>query len=124
MDNDALNRPKLMIILKALILAYVVTGVLLLILALLLYKMELNESQVSIGIIAIYLIASFIGGWTAGKSSGSKKFIWGTIVGVVYFLILALISLVTKHTLEAPSLQMVTTLVLCVGGGLLGGMLS
>lgn len=124
MENDAVNRPKSLIILKSLIIAYVITGVLLLILALLLYKVELNEGKVSIGIIAIYLLSSFIGGLTAGKSSGSRKFIWGALVGVSYFLILTVISLVTKHTLQASMTQIATTFVLCAGGGMLGGMLS
>ena len=124
MENDALNRPRSMIILKSLIIAYVITGVLLLILALLLYKLELNESKVTIGIIAIYLLSSFIGGLIAGKSSENRKFIWGALVGVAYFLILTLISLATKHTFQAPPAQIATTFVLCVGGGMLGGMLS
>ena len=124
MENDALNHPKSIIILKSLIVAYIITGVLLLILAFLLYKFELDESKVSIGIIAIYLLSSFIGGLIAGKSGKSRKFIWGALVGAAYFLILTLISLATKHTLQALPTQIITTLVLCVGGGTLGGMLS
>ena len=49
-------------VLKALLLSYVVTGVLLLLLALLLYKMQLGEKEVSAGIVAVYLTATLTGG--------------------------------------------------------------
>ena len=44
-------------LIKSLLAAYIVTGLLLLLLALLLYKLQLSESVVNIGIIAIYVAA-------------------------------------------------------------------
>lgn len=49
-------------ILKALLASYMVTGVLLAILAFLLYKMNLDQAKVSGGIIVIYIVSTFIGG--------------------------------------------------------------
>ena len=48
---------------KALLASYIVTGAFLLVLALLLYKLQLSESIVNIGIIAIYVISCFLGGF-------------------------------------------------------------
>ena len=52
---------------KSLLAAYVVTGIFLLILTLLLYKMGLSEQNVNIGVILIYVIATFSGGFVMGK---------------------------------------------------------
>ena len=50
-------------LLKALLAGYVVTGVLLMILALLLYKIDLDEQKVTMGIIATYFISTLTGGF-------------------------------------------------------------
>ena len=67
MENIAAGKSKPAVILKALVVSYIVTALLLLLLALLLFKFELNESKVSIGVIVVYLLSSFIGGWLAGR---------------------------------------------------------
>ena len=52
---------------KALLASYIVTGLLLLVLALLLYKLRLSESAVNVGIIAVYVVSCFLGGFLEGK---------------------------------------------------------
>ena len=54
-------------LLKALLAAYIVTGLLLLLLALLLYKLRLSEAVINLGITAIYLLACFLTGFLLGK---------------------------------------------------------
>ena len=49
------NEVWIMWMVKALLAAYVVTGILLIILALALYKFELNEGAVTAGVTAVYL---------------------------------------------------------------------
>ena len=66
---------------KALLCAYLVTGMFLLILALLLYKAGLSEENVNLGIILIYVIGTFSGGFVMGKLEGQKKFLWGLGTG-------------------------------------------
>ena len=72
--------------------AYGVTAVLLLILALLLLKLNLSEGIVAIGIMATYLISCFLGGFLLGKGVRKNKFLWGLILGVVYFVLLIILS--------------------------------
>ena len=124
MEHTAIERSKIAVILKSLIISYIITGIILLIVAFLLFKFELNESKVSIGIILAYLVSCFSGGWLTGKGSGSRKFMWGLVVGFAYFAVLLLISLIAKHGIQTAPTQLATTLALCLGGGMLGGMLS
>ena len=111
-------------ILKALLCTYVVTGILLLVLTLLLYKAGLSEENVNAGIILVYVISTFSGGFVIGKLTGMRKFLWGLLLGVIYFVLLLLISLGIYHSLQADVMNLVTTFLLCAGGGMLGGMIS
>lgn len=111
-------------LLKALLAGYVVTGVLLMILALLLYKIDLDEQKVTMGIIATYVISTFTGGFIMGKLVEEQLFVWGLILGVIYFLLLFAVSFAVNHQLQSNGTNLITTLLLCAGGGMLGGMVS
>lgn len=111
-------------VVKSLLFSYILTAILLALLAFLLYKLGLDERKVSIAIIAIYVIGTFFGGFVMGKKMGSRKFLWGLLMGTVYFLVLAVVSLcVGKGNIQMGS-SFFTTLALCAGGGMLGGMVS
>lgn len=110
--------------LKALLCAYVVTGIMLLLLTVLLYKAGLNEENVNAGIILTYVISTFAGGFVIGKLTGVKRFLWGLLAGILYFALLLLISLGVYHSLQGEAGNLLTTFLLCAGGGMLGGMVS
>ena len=111
-------------LLKTLLFSYILTGILLAILAFLLYRLRLGEQAVTIAIIVIYVAATLFGGFVAGKRLKSRKFLWGLLVGAAYFVVLTLISLAAGRGAIQLGNTFVTTLVLCAGGGMLGGMLS
>lgn len=107
-----------------LVLSYVLTACLLLLLAFILYKFRISESIVNIAVIVIYISVTFAAGFIAGKYYKVKKFLWGLVLGSVYFLILVLISLIGGVSDAVIGSGVVTTWILCAGGGMLGGMLS
>lgn len=104
--------------------AYILTAIFLFILALLLYKFQVSSGVINVGIIITYMITSFFAGNLAGKQMKQKRFVWGMIMGLAYFVILLLVSLVINPSVSAVSDSLFTTLILCTGGGMLGGMLS
>ena len=124
MENTVMNMSKLSAILKSLVIAYIVTAVLLLLLTFLLFQLELDDGKVSVGIIVVYLLSCFAGGFLAGKKCGTRKFLWGLAVGGIYFVLLFILSLAARHGISTQPVQMFTTFLLCAGGGMLGGMLS
>lgn len=67
MDRKMGKETKILWVLKALLISYIVTGVLLVGLAFLLYKLDLGEQAVSAGIVAIYIAATLVGGIVIGK---------------------------------------------------------
>lgn len=115
---------RLTFLLKCLLLSYLLTTGLLLLLALMLYRFQLSEKIVSVSIIAIYIIVTFLAGFITGKREGSRKFLWGLFMGAMYFIVLLLISLAVNRGVEQTSMNFLTVLMLCAGSGMLGGMVS
>ncbi len=111
-------------VLKSLLVSYILTGVLLLLLAVALYKLELNEKAVSAAIVAIYIVSTLIGGIIIGKFARVRRYLWGLGLGIGYFALLLLITLGVYRTLNGDAANLVTTFGLCAGGGMAGGMLS
>lgn len=103
---------------------FVVSGLLLLMLAMLLYKMDLTEGAVKIGIVVIYVISGVIGGFLMGKVMKEQKFLWGLLAGALYFAILLLVSVLVKGGLEMEMTKVLTTAILCGASGMAGGMIS
>lgn len=114
----------IMRIFQALLVSYAITALLLPVLAVLLYKLNLDKGKVSAGIIGIYVVSAFAGGFLLGKLQKVRKFIWGLVLGILYFLLLLLVSFGVYHTLQGDVVNLLTTLVLCSAGGMLGGMFS
>lgn len=104
--------------------AYVVTAVLLLLLAFVLFKMQPDAGKMEIGILAAYVLSCFVGGRLCAGRNEKRKFFWGLLTGILYFLLLYAISGMSDRTVQSGLLQSLTALALCAGGGMLGGMLS
>ena len=109
---------------KILLLMYTVTAILLFLLAVLVQRFNWESNLISIGISVVYIVSCFIGGFFAGKIQKTKKFIWGILMGLAYIIIMLVITLVVKHGFHSTVSAFVTNLLLCLGSGMLGGMLS
>lgn len=114
---------KLLVMIRSLLVTYVVTALLLFLLAFLLFRLDLNESKVALGMIAVYILSCLFGGFAAGKGGKNRKFLWGLLNGSLYFLILLAVSL-GKGGGTDGFFSWFTTGALCLGSGMLGGMLS
>ena len=124
MEKKMIDSKKLIFVLKCMLAAYLVTAGLLLLLALMLYRFGLSEKVVSVCIILIYIVVTFLAGFIAGKRAREKKFIWGLAMGCTYFLILTAVSLAVNKGMGDDVGNLVTVFLLCGGSGMLGGMLS
>lgn len=107
-----------------LLISYIVTVIVLLVIAFFLYKMNLSEKIVSGGIIITYIAATFLGGFLAGKKMKTRRYLWGLGIGFAYYVVFIILSLIINRGDMEMSRTILTTLVLCMGGGMLGGMLS
>lgn len=110
------------VILVSLLCSYVTTVLALLLLAFLLYALKCGDSVAKIGVILIYLGATFVGGYFTGKKLHTKKYLWGLFVGALYFFILWMVSLAIPGGERDTTMQFLASMLLCIGGGMLGGM--
>lgn len=111
-------------VVKGLIFSYAVTGLLLVLLAFLVYNFGLSEKIADLSIVGIYVVVTFIGAFITGKKVKEHKFLWGFLLGFLYIFIISAVAILLGQTFHVNSTANITTAVLCIAGGLLGGMLS
>ena len=87
---------KVRVVLKSLLFAYALTGVALLLLAFLLFTFDLGETAVDAGIIVVYVLACFMGGFMAGRIMRRDKYLWGVATGLTYYVLLLAVSFAVK----------------------------
>ena len=75
MEQSVKTQSKLTQMIKMLLVAYLVTGLLLLILAFLLCKFQLNENQIHLGILVTYILSCFVGSFALGKHQTALLFV-------------------------------------------------
>ncbi len=110
--------------LKALIISFVVTAVMIFILAFVMFKFGVKENIIGLGVTAIYILSCSMGGFYIGRVMKTRKFIWGFFVGLIYMLILTLVSVLFNKSGYILAQDGLSIFFLCIGGGTLGGMLS
>lgn len=115
---------KVFSLIKALASSYIITAILLLITAFAMYKLGIGETTINLLIIIIHVLASFTGGFLAGKMVKEKKYIWGLALGAAYVLIIGIVSFIMNGTINFSAAASLTNIILCLAGGMLGGMLS
>lgn len=111
-------------LLRSLIVSYLLSGILLLALSFALYRLKLEEAQISLAIFLVYGIACLAGGFLAGKRIASRRFFWGLLSGTLYFAVLFLVSWIMGHGAAPELSRAMTVLSCCIAGGMIGGMMS
>ncbi len=124
MDKTVHQNTKMFAVLKGLLFSYIITAFILLLLSFLLLKLDLPSAVISGGIIVAYIISTFVGGFFVGKKAEQKKFIWGLIMGVFYFIILMVVSIAMNNAEPLPLGNLLTAFLICSLSGMAGGMIS
>lgn len=122
--KNTFSTERLIALLKCLMASYLITGIMLVVVAALLYKFSIKENVVNISIIAIYCISSLLAGLFFSKGAASRRFLWGMVAGAAYFLIICAVSMAVDQNFMPLSNACITTLLICVGSGMIGGMLG
>ena len=81
MEKTARRIQKITALLTGLVAAYAITGGSLLLLALLLFKLDLTEGKITAGIIIIYILSCFLGGIAGREAGGQPQISVGTAAG-------------------------------------------
>jgi len=111
-------------ILKALVISFFTTAILIVLFAFLMYKFRISENVVELGVIIIYILSCGLGGFYIGKVIKERKFLWGLLVGALYLVVLLIVSVIVGGENSLLSGDISSLIMLCLGGGTLGGMLA
>lgn len=105
-------------------LMFVISAIILTVLAGIVWRTEVGTGFISGGVIAVYVISCLIGGFCMGKNMGKQKFFWGMLIGIIYFGILAGVGQLVYHSPLKENIHIVSSLLICGVAGMLGGMLA
>lgn len=111
-------------VILVLFLMFAGSGILLFVLSLLTYYLDLSVDFVKIGIYVTYLLSGFLGGILIGKMKKEKKFLWGILMGILYFAVILVVSLVQNGGAVTDVIKLMTVLVLSMVSSMIGGMVS
>lgn len=111
---------KLVDILKTLLISYLITAVLLLLLALGLYKFNMSAWQITAGVIVTYALSTFVGGYILAKKQKSRRLLWGIALGLIYFVILVVVSLLLNRGVSMDQTYAIRAIIICIGAGAIG----
>lgn len=112
-------------VLIALAAAVLVTALLLVLLTVLIYNTDISGTLSGILIVAIYVLGPFAGAFVLGKMMKKKRFLWGMLLGMVYFAVFVTVSLLTAEEGTHPGVRdYIQVLLAVLPGGILGGMFS
>lgn len=114
---------KIISVCKVLFVEFIVSVVLLLGIALVVYKTGMGQSTARILIVAVYALSTFLGGMIIGKAQKSRRLLWGAAAGGLYIVVLLLVSMLVKSDMAAEG-NMIAAVISSVAGGCIGGMCS
>lgn len=123
-ERKAAEMNRIIALIKGLVIAGLTTVILLLVLAFVMLQMQPDLKTAEMGILIIYVLSVFAGGWFCGKKAGNRKFLWGMVTGVSYFLLLVTVSVMGERVLQSGMTEGITAFLICVAGGTVGGMLA
>lgn len=113
-----------LVYIKCMAVTFLITMVLLVLTAFLWYKTDMASTVLSGMLVAAYIVSNFIGGWMIGKKAEKRKFLWGLLLGVGYFLIVFLVSFLGNAYMLGDIQDLILVGVLCTLSGMFGGMVS
>ena len=115
-------RPK--VLLRSLLFSYLLSAILLLTISYALYRFRLKESQIQAAVTLVYILSCALAGLIAGKSIRRQRFLCGLLAGLAYFVVLLAVSFLLGKGIHVEMQQLLSVMGMCVGGGVLGGILS
>lgn len=108
----------------SLLVSYAITMAGIMILAFLLFLFSISEKTADIGIMIIYILSCFVAGMMMGRKQKTKRYLWGMLIGGIYYCILVFASFWVVSPAALQMTEFITSIIICWLSATLGGMLS
>lgn len=106
-----------------LLVAYAITCIVFIAYAILITYTEMTTDSLNLVVTVTSIISALVAGYDAAKAAQRRGWLWGLIAGLLYALILVIIGYWIGQGFEFD-LRTVTTLLLSIAGGGLGGVIG
>lgn len=124
MEQKSKGSSKGMYLLFAVLIAVTLTGLLLMLTALLMLKAEISGVFVGVMLVIANCLPVFAAGFFLGKKVEEKRFLWGLVMAIICFSLYLLLALTYDKAVTLSIGGYIRTFLLMGAGGMLGGMLS
>ena len=121
--NEFKSLSLLLHIIKPQIIAYLITAIIFIAIAILLTYTDFDENKIPFISLICTAISSLIAGFDTASNFGRKGFLWGAISGVLYSLILFIICLFASSEFSF-NLGKLILLIISISAGIIGGVLG
>ena len=111
-------------LIKSVLLSLLVTLFLLLVIAFIMLQTGMSSGVVTFAVIATYVIGTFCGSFYIGKHVEQKRYLWGLLSAVLFFVVYMIISLFVKGDSPFHLMNYIKSFIIIACSGILGGMLS
>lgn len=119
-----MNLKNLFALTKSVLLSVFITIILIFLFSFIMFKTKASKETVCIFLTLINIISCFFCGLLSGFLCKSRKIIWCTISGIVYYIILIFASLFINNGGIANSKNLISTLFICVFCAIIGGIIA
>lgn len=124
MERVVGKNPIVMFMGKALTVSFIISVACLVIISMLLSVVGMPLNYLAVTVVLTYILSNFVGGFRMGRGMGQKKYLWGLLLGLIYFIIIAIISMCVHSKEGIDMVSAGRTLMICMLSGMVGGMLS
>lgn len=124
MERVLHRNSRAIVFIRVLVAAFLMTGILLTLLSLIMFKSNASNGILLGGVIATYIISTLLGGFLFGKGATKRRFVWGLGFGLVYAALIIMFSLVANPVAEINFTRGALSAVVCGVSGMIGAILS
>ena len=110
-------------IIKGIVFSIIATIILVVIIALISYFADISDGIISILLFAASVLSVLTGSILMTRTTGEKGLAHGALIGVGYFIIILIASIVVKREFDFNG-NIITMLIANTAGGMLGGILG
>lgn len=109
---------------KAMLLSYILSTAIVFVLAFLFYQFDIRDEQLRVGILCAYALACLFGGFYIGKKLHKRQILGGLCVGLMYYCVHIVLMLIVEGISPVQIIPATALALLCIGSGMMGGILS
>lgn len=122
-NNDEKQNDSIVSLTKGVIFSYLITAIVFIVYGILLTYTETTEKNIQIVVMITTVLSVLIGGIISSKGVSKRGLMFGMLVGIVYSIIMIMISFCVLPTIKITS-KMIMIIILSISAGGIGGIIG